>query len=113
MPPPAAMAASSAALRVGASALVCGGALPLVGALLSRRQHAEEQADAFASPLASHSTTLFVGAAALCYLGSLRANITHQGRRRLALQTCALGVPMVVLARVGGYILQAQLAMGA
>jgi hypothetical protein len=47
-----------------------------------------------------------LGACALGYLGSRRADITHQSNRMLALQTMALAVPVVLFARaLGGPLL--------
>ena len=99
MSPPAAISAASAALRILSGSLVCGGALPLVAALFNR---------VVADGTTTYLLTVAVAAVALSYLGSLRAVITHQARRRLALQTLTLAVPVLLLARTAGGLLLAQ-----
>jgi hypothetical protein len=96
MSPPVAMGAVSAAARSFGSALVCGGALPLVAFVLHR-----------VWPSMTYVAVVASAIAALCYLGSARASITHQGRRRLSLQTIAVAFPALLLARVAGHAISA------
>ena len=96
MSPPATVSAASAAARICAGSLVCGGAIPLVACLLDR---------VAMGAAAAHPFLVAVAIAALGYLGSVRASITHQGRKRLALQTLGLSLPVLVVARVAGGLL--------
>ena len=96
MAPPPPMSAGAAAVRIGVATLVCGSSLPLGAALLTR--HLERES--------AHLATLAIAATALCYVGSMRATITHQDKRRLALQTLALGVPCVLFASLAGKALR-------
>ena len=54
-----------------------------------------------------HLVLLSLAMLALSYLGWLRASITHQEKRKLALQTCACVLPCVLLARAMGGLLLA------
>lgn len=103
MSPPPAMSPSTAGVRVGGSAAVCGGALPLVTMVLHRASQSMD--DESLSPFA-HLLLLGLAAVALGYLGSLRAAITHQGKSRLALQTVGLALPCVLIARLAGSYLR-------
>jgi len=111
MSPPPSISAVSAAMRICCSMLVCGGALPLVFTLLHRTtsmtpttttSHADADVTAYLIVVA-------LAAGALCYLGSLRASITHGKRGKLALQTVALAFPSVFLARTAGAVLLNQM----
>ena len=103
MSPPSAVSALSAALRYGLALLVCGGALPLVGALLDRTSATDATSSSSFTP--SYAVVVCLAVAALGYLGWLRAGITHQGRKSLALQTAAMALPVVLLARFAGAML--------
>lgn len=87
MPPPPELNAWQAATKMGGGVLVCGGTLPLCYALFSLSRHGP----------AAFALMLGVAMASLAYLGGLRASITHQSKRQLALQTCALVLPCTVL----------------
>jgi len=102
MAPPPAVTALAAGTRVGGSMAVCGGALPLVALLIHRASLASD-----AETLAPHtySGILCLAAAALAYVGTLRAAITHQAKARLAMQTAALALPTVLLAWAAGSML--------
>lgn len=98
MSPPPQISPVAAALRSGSGMLLSAGPL-LLGGLLY---------DHVMGGAAWHAYVLLVllSAVALCCLGSLRASITHQKRAQLAMQTCALVVPGLLLARlVGGMLL--------
>ena len=107
LPPPPPVSSLAAAIRYGASTVVCGGAMPLVGVYLH-----SAAVDATREPppshLASgHALLMVLGLVALCYLGSLRASITHQRRWQLALQTAALALPCIACARLLGSLMPA------
>jgi len=105
MSPPPAISPVAAAVRVGAGNLLAG--LPLLAVAALFMSDAPPAAPASASGALVHCSTgymllLALAAVALCYLGSLRANITHQERSKLAVQTAAIAVPCVLLARAAG-----------
>lgn len=92
MPPPSSLGAMEISILVLAGSLLFGCALPLAHLLLE-------------STL-SDSLRMFVlwsiASLLLAALGALRASCTHQGRRRLALQTAMLALPCILLARLAG-----------
>jgi len=92
MAPPSEISEWQAASRVGGGVLVCGGTLPLCFALFSLSRPGP----------AAFSLLLGVALAGLAYLGALRASITHQDKRRLALQTAALVLPCTLLPHLAG-----------
>eukprot|EP00908_Phaeocystis_cordata_P012658 Transcript_23656.p1 GENE.Transcript_23656~~Transcript_23656.p1 ORF type:complete len:320 (-),score=96.52 Transcript_23656:327-1175(-) len=92
MSPPPDLTAVQAAAKLGGGVLVCGGMLPLCYALFSLSRPGG----------AAFALVLGVAMAGLAYLGALRASITHQGKRQLALQTIALVLPCTVLPHLAG-----------
>lgn len=116
MAPPPAVSALAASVRISGGMLLSGVPLLLLVAACSdstpdglrSSSHAApppSALDAFLHCSPSYMLLLLAAALALCYLGSVRATITHQERRLLALQTCALALPCVVLARGAGSML--------
>ena len=109
MSPPPALTALSAASRVAGGMLACGGSL-LVASVMLDRALSEPHRGASSSFLGCSTpylVLLSLAMLALSYLGWLRASITHQEKRKLALQTCACVLPCVLLARAMGGLLLA------
>ena len=107
MAPPPAIGAMAASVRITGGTLLSGVPLLLLaawpaGTLTADRPSVASPVDAFLHCSASYLLLLSAAALALCYLGSVRATITHQEGRKLALQTCALAFPCVVIARAVG-----------
>ena len=110
MSPPPALTALSAASRVAGGMLACGGSLLVSSVMLDRALSEPPHRGASSSFLGCSTPYLvLLGLAmlALSYLGWLRASITHQEKRKLALQTCACVLPCVLLARAMGGLLLA------
>ena len=111
MSPPSLISPLASAGRIGGSMLASGGALLLIGWLLEAGLRAPStsgrRSPSFWPASSSVYFLLLVGCVGLLYSGSLRASITHQQRRKLALQTCAVALPCVVLARWAGGVLLA------
>ncbi len=93
MAPPPAITPLSGALRRGGGTVVCGSAVALVSTLVSSFG---------ASPRLGYLAAVAVALPSLLYLGASRASLTHQRRRALAAQTCALALPCVLIARLAG-----------
>ena len=85
--------------------LVCGGALPLVGALLGK------SAGGAGGGVAAYVTEVVLALGALVYIGWLSATITHQARKVLAMQTAAVALPVLMLARFAGAACRDQLQL--
>ena len=113
MSPPALISPHASALRIGGSMLASGAMLQLVGWMLEAGMRAPSPSGrrppSFWPASNAVYLPLLLGCLGLLYLGSLRASITHQMRRKLAMQTCAVAVPCVVLARWAGGVLLADL----
>ena len=113
MSPPALISPHASALRIGGSMLASGAMLQLVGWMLEAGMRAPSPSGrrppSFWPASNAVYLPLLLGGLGLLYLGSLRASITHQMRRKLAMQTCAVAVPCVVLARWAGGVLLADL----
>lgn len=92
MSPPPTIGAIETASRISGGCLIAGGALPLVSAVADRAFRGNN----------SYLLLLILGLAALAYVGTLRAAITHQGKRRLALQTVAAATPCLIVAHIIG-----------
>lgn len=105
LPPPPPISPLAAAIRYGASTVVCGGAMPLVGIYLHSAALDVTRESATSHPASGHLLLMVLGLLALCYLGSLRASITHQRRWQLALQTAALALPCIACARLLGSLM--------
>ena len=106
MSPPPQISPGAAATR-SACGILFGGMPMLLAAAGLARSFGDAPADSrriAALWPTSHSYLLLValGLLMLGCLGSWRAGITHQQRRRLALQTCGLLVPGMFLARAAG-----------
>ena len=114
MAPPAGISPLAAGLR-SAGGMLLSGAL-LLGALAffsfdTERDHHARRAPSLFAMSRPYVLVLLLGIAALCYLGTLRAAITHQERKRLALQTCAIALVCAGLARLAGCSLVPTLAL--
>ena len=101
MSPPPPISPVAAAMRAGGGMLL--GAAPLLLAWTAL----DHILDSATSQSYLYLLVMLLGALALGYVGSLRAAITHQKRTQLALQTSALVVPGVLLARLAGAVLLA------
>ena len=96
MSPPPALTALSAASRVAGGMLACGGSLLVSSVMLDRALSEPPHRGASSSFLGCSTpylVLLSLAMLALSYLGWLRASITHQEKRKLALQTCACVLP--------------------
>jgi len=107
MAPPPDITSTSAAIRVCSGALLGGGLLLLLQSL------GHQLLAAYVAPtvLAHHMywSLLAFAIVGLGYLGALRASITHQRKRYLAMQTIATALLCVMLARSAGSMLHAHL----
>mmetsp|Transcript_60846 Transcript_60846/g.101112 ORF Transcript_60846/g.101112 Transcript_60846/m.101112 type:complete len:286 (+) Transcript_60846:73-930(+) len=95
MPPPSSLAPNEAALRSGCSSLISGGLMAFSHLLIGL----------CCSPPMSSVLLGMVACTALALLGFVRASRTHQGKRRLALQTASLALPCTLFGRFAGVLL--------
>ena len=98
MAPPPAISPLAAGARIGGGMLV-GGCAPLLAAALLGGTIG---GNGFFVTAPAYLLVLCVAAVALGALGYARAAITHQQKQKLALQTLALALPAVCLARLAG-----------
>ena len=114
MSPPPQISPAAAAARAASGMLLCGGPMLLAQLILERIVDNDAEASSRVGALRSSSrvyvSMLVLGALAMAALGSWRAAITHQQRGRLALQSCALVIPGMLLARLAGVTLLAETA---
>jgi len=110
MSPPSGIPPLAAAARLGGGMLFSGGVVLLATAALGSPGRSGSGVEAAPSSGWWHCSSAYLAVlglavVALCTIGSLRASITTQQRRRLALQTCASAMPAVLLGRVAGSML--------
>lgn len=110
MSPPPQISPVAAGLRSASGMLLGGGPMLLAHVLLDRVAGNDAVAASHRPAVLQPGSRGYVFMLVLCALamaalGSYRAAITHQQRRRLAMQTCALAMPGVLLARLAGVML--------